>query len=367
MHDANIFDRPVYALLGLPVDAVTVGEACSRLLDSVQSKSRCFFTTPNLNYLVATQTDSAFRDSLIDSDLVVADGMPLVRIAKLLGIPLPERVAGSTVFDQLRLTSRPEPLGVYFFGGPEGVADRACKVLNRERLGMVGVGALYPGFGSLDDMLTPKVFNAINDQRVDLLVVSLGAKRGQAWIQSAKKCLQTSVVANLGAVVNFVAGSVVRAPDWIQRMGMEWLWRVYQEPSLFNRYFSDGTSYLWLLFKHVLPLRQYQRKLTIKYQHEPPGVVTLNTNVEFHAVKVIGVANSILLPATREVFKNILNASPTRVEIDLSNCRYFNAAFLGQIMLHLKIQRSRNQPLLMKNPSSEVKKLIELHAATYLL
>lgn len=365
--DERIFDRPVYALLGIPVDALSTVQTCDRLVDAVRTESPCFFTTPNLNFLVACQTDANFRDSVVDSDLVVADGQPLVRIAKLLDIPITERVAGSTVFERLRRRRYEDPLAVYFFGGPEGIAERASNRLSDEHVGMTGVGAHYPGFGSFDDMLAPTVLSSINAQKVDILVVALGAKKGQAWIQAARHHLDAKVITHLGAVVNFVAGTVKRAPAFLQNSGMEWAWRIYQEPGLFRRYFSDGKTYLSLLFKHVLPLRRYQRKLTRKYHGAGPNTINVRAAADLFCLEVIGFASNELLPNLRTNLKELLSRPPTEVQIDLSQCRYLDAAFLGQVLLLLKVQRSRNQPLLIKNPSPEVKKLFELHAVAYLL
>lgn len=365
--DRNIFDRPVYALQGIPVDAISTQQACEQLLSSIRGNSPCFFTTPNLNFLVACQTDAEFRNSVIDSDLIVADGMPLVRIARLLGIPLPERVAGSTVFENLRRTMHSPRVRVFFFGGPEGVAKKATEVLNQERLGMTGSGAIFPGFGNLNDMLAPAVLAEINECHADMLVVALGAKRGQAWIQGAKNELNATVVTHLGAVVNFVAGSVARAPVWVQRFGMEWLWRIYQEPKLFERYFNDGKAYIRILARHILPLRKAQRNLDRKQAHDKPSECQLESGVDQLTMRLKGALTKETLPLLRDRLKEIFDRPPSAVELDLSDCTYLDAASLGQIMLLFKVQRSRHQTLRICNTSADLQHLFELHAAGYLL
>ena len=121
------FGRKVHCLLGLPFDAIDTAGAVQRIRHSVRSRQPCFLSTPNLNFLVACRTDGAFRDSVINSDLSIADGMPLVWVARLLGIPIRERVAGSTVFEKLRTGER---ISVFFFGGLDGVAESACRKLS---------------------------------------------------------------------------------------------------------------------------------------------------------------------------------------------------------------------------------------------
>lgn len=251
----------------LPFDVVDTAEAVNCVCTAIQHQQRLFFSTPNLNFLVMAQDDAAFRQSVLASGLSLADGMPVVWLSRLQGTPLPERVAGSTVFERLRAGAGQGTLGrpikVYFFGGPPGVAEKACSVLNAElaagRGHMVGVGAFCPGFGSVADMSTPALIAAINASGADLLVVSLGAKKGQAWIMHNLDSLKVPVVSHLGAVVNFVAGTVQRAPLRWQRWGLEWLWRIRQEPALFQRYWSDGQA-LVRLFWNARPTRAMRRR-----------------------------------------------------------------------------------------------------------
>lgn len=243
-------------LAGLPFHPVTTAQAADLLCTAMHTRQRLFLSTPNLNFLVAAQTDAAFRESVLRSHLSVADGMPILWLARRQGTPLPERVAGSSLFDALRHGAGQHILGrpirVFFFGGPPGVAQKACDVLNEEHAQggpMQGVGALCPGFGTVQDMSAPEVLQAINASQADFLVVALGAKKGQAWILHNLGQLQVPVVSHLGAVVNFVAGTVQRAPAAWQRAGLEWLWRIKEEPALFGRYWNDGLALFGLWWK----------------------------------------------------------------------------------------------------------------------
>ncbi|MGB6100040.1 MAG: WecB/TagA/CpsF family glycosyltransferase [Comamonas sp.] len=241
---------------GLPFDAVDTAGAVQRVCTAMARQQRLFLSTPNLNFVVAAQSDAAFRASVLASDLSVADGMPVLWLARLQGTPLPERVAGSTLFEHLRagegqaLLGR--PIKVYFFGGPPGVAQKACDALNAEGRHMRGVGAHSPGFGTVEEMSAPAVIDAINASGADFLVVALGARKGQAWIMHNLDQLSVPVVSHLGAVVNFVAGTVERAPMAWQRWGLEWLWRIRQEPALYRRYVADGVVLLKLMLRALV-------------------------------------------------------------------------------------------------------------------
>jgi N-acetylglucosaminyldiphosphoundecaprenol N-acetyl-beta-D-mannosaminyltransferase len=232
--------RNIHYMLGLPFDAVTLDQAVARIRYAVQTRTPCFLSTPNLNFLIAAQSNEAFRQSVIHSDLSLADGMPIVWLAKLMGIPIPERVAGSDVFEVLRRASGSSKIKIYFFGGTPGVAQLAAEKINSEDGGLVCVGWDSPGFGDVKEMSGELTLERINRSEADFLIVSLGAVKGQAWIEFNRSRINAPVVSHLGAVVNFVAGNVQRAPVWMQKSGFEWLWRIREEPGLWRRYFSDG-------------------------------------------------------------------------------------------------------------------------------
>lgn len=258
--------RNTHWILGLPFDAITLQEAVHKVRNAAANRTPLFISTPNLNFLIASQKDDAFRNSVIHSDLSLADGMPIIWLAKLLKVPIRERVAGSSLFEALRdqpLHPGEQVLRVFFFGGPDGVAQRACHAINRGGNAMVCTGYLSPGFGTLADMSTPAILQQINASQADFVVVSLGAQKGQSWIERNRSQLQAPVISHLGAVVNFVAGNVQRAPTWIQRMGMEWLWRVKEEPNLWKRYSKDGFTLLKLLLTQIAP-QIIKRSLTRK-------------------------------------------------------------------------------------------------------
>ncbi len=235
-------NRNVHYLLGLPFDALTLDQAVARIRWAAKTNTPCFFSTPNLNFLITAQSNAAFRQSVIDSDLSLADGMPIVWLAKLVGLHLPERVAGSDVFEALRRPHDGQKIKVFFFGGPPGVAQMAAQNINGENGGLVCVGYETPGFGDLEELSTSDTLDKINNSGAEFLVVALGAVKGQAWILHNRSRLRVPVISHLGAVVNFVAGNVQRAPVWMQKSGLEWLWTIKEEPGLWSRYFTDAVA-----------------------------------------------------------------------------------------------------------------------------
>ena len=237
--------RDAIALFGLPFDLGDTADTTARLRHAARAGERVWFSTANLDWLVMARRDAAFRRSVLDSDLVTMDGAPVAALARLAGVPGASRVAGADLFDALRAGET--PLRVFFLGGREGAAERAVRALGAEGGGLVPVGHRNPGYGDVAAMSGADTIGAINDSGADLLVVSLGAAKGQAWIAANRDRLTVPLVSHLGAVVDFAAGTVARAPALVQRLGAEWAWRIGQDPQLWRRYATDAGALPGLL------------------------------------------------------------------------------------------------------------------------
>lgn len=359
------FDRDVYCLMGLPFDAVDMSAAVRRVRDAARKGERCFLSTPNLNFLIGCRRDPVFRDSVVHSDLSIADGMPLVWIARLLGLPIRERVAGSGLFEALRAGGEAgkEPLKIYFFGGPDGVAERACNVLNEHPSGVRCVGWQSPGFESVEAMSGDERIAPINASQADFLVVALGARKGQAWIEHNLERLAVPVASHLGAVVNFVAGSVSRAPVWMQRTGLEWLWRIREEPGLWRRYWHDGLGLFGLMFGVVLPYA-FQRRFGRQSRAEL--ALELEWGDDVSRVVVSGTVPEIVPDQLRVVFREAAERGKP-VILDLAKTGHFGPGFVGLVLMLKKSLDAQGVSLALVGVSEGARRLFKWNLAEYLL
>ena len=359
----SILNRNVWCVLGLPFDVVTLTEAVDKVERSVRDSERLFFSTPNLNFLITSLSDSDFFQSVVDSDLIVADGMPIIWMAKLLGVPLTERVAGSDVFASLsHQQGLNTKISVFFFGGQQGVAEQASLKLNESSGSMSCCGFYDPGFVSIEEMSTQEIIDYINITNPDFLLVALGAKKGQAWIQKNRQKLKVPVNSHLGAVVNFVAEHVERAPVIWQRFGLEWLWRIRQEPALWKRYLFDGLVFIRLLLFKVLPLAIYDRRLkrspafhaslSIDHKESDSNVIMLRGSVHFAALESI-----------MHCFTNVLNDKSDSVILDCSQLEYIDGAFIGTLMLFQRYLNEQCRQLYLQNVPKRISLILDLNNA----
>ncbi|WP_442498888.1 WecB/TagA/CpsF family glycosyltransferase [Methylobacter sp. sgz302048] len=362
----DAFYRQSWCLCGLPFDAVNASSAISVLKLAIKEDRPFFLSTPNLNFLIAAQTDKAFQESVINSDLSVADGMPLIWMSRLLNIPIPERVAGSDLIEALFAEKNTPPIRVFFFGGEPGVGEKACQIINQANAGLQAVGHYCPGFGSIEGMSTSDIIDEINRHEIDFLIVSLGAKKGQAWIERNRHQLKAPVISHLGAVINFFAGTVKRAPVWMQRVGLEWLWRILEEPLLWKRYFFDGLRFAKLLSNNVIPyaiwIRLNQRKLN---ESKP---VVINTEEDGHTIKIylIGTCIDKTIAALRPVFKACVSKKKN-VTIDLQAVPTIDGAFLGLCLLLYKHLNQQECQLNFQNINQQNIRIFKWNSAQYLI
>jgi N-acetylglucosaminyldiphosphoundecaprenol N-acetyl-beta-D-mannosaminyltransferase len=326
-------------------------------------------STPNLNFLVNSQTNKELRDSLLLSDLSIADGMPLIWIARLLGLPIRSRVAGSELFDRMvRQPGKGRAIKVFFFGGADGVAEKAAEAMNASSDGVRCVGTLNPGFGTIEDMSSTAIVERINTSGADFLVVALGAQKGQEWLLRNHDRLKIPLRSHLGACMNFQAGTVARAPRLFQRSGLEWLWRIKEEPQLWRRYRHDGLALIRLMFTKVMPL--VLQRLFMKRVTPVTGTamaITARKAATSLTLFVKGHATESNIGDAITQFASALDERSCPLTVDLSGAETVDQRFLGLLMTVHKQATRLGIPFHIQAGSRAIKWTFRLNAAEYLL
>jgi N-acetylglucosaminyldiphosphoundecaprenol N-acetyl-beta-D-mannosaminyltransferase len=314
--------REVYCILGVPIDAIGMLAVLRRIEAAARRKTRLLISTPNLNMFVTSQSDGKFRESLVLSDLCTVDGMPIVWIARLAGVPIKSRTAGSDIFDALRDEVSPaRSLKIFLFGGPEGVAEMAALALNSQPGGVKCVGWSNPGFCSAEEMSRDDIIDHINSSGADFLVAALGSQKGQLWLQRNHHRLRIPVRAHLGATLNFQAGTIRREP---------YLWR---------RYWNDGRVMLRLLFTRVLPFAFWTWWLRLRHERREDLIISHAHGPETITLSLSGPADAQHVDSAIPAFRDA-TASRKQVTLDFSNVRAIDARFLGLLLMLKKKLKS---------------------------
>jgi len=262
-------------LLGLPLDAVTENEALSILEQRLARRQGTWVITPNLDILRQYCTNPSVRpffEAAESADLFLADGMPLIWASRLARTPLPERVPGSGLVLSLAQRAAQRGWSIFLLGGAPGAADRAAAVLQEKFPGIRIAGTCCPEVGFDKD---PQKLAALRQQlvnaRPDIVYMALGFPKQEFVTQYLRVALPETTFLGIGISLSFIAGEVKRAPAWIQRVGLEWVHRLVQEPRrLAKRYLvHDAPFALFKLFPAALAARFRRQGMPVEVGPEP--------------------------------------------------------------------------------------------------
>ncbi|GEM_PF-1493921 len=243
------------AILGVPIHVVDFDGALDRVDDLVAAGritgNAAQVVTVNTDFLVSGAGDPSVHSILQNADLAFADGMPVVWASKILGEPLPTRVAGADFVPALAARSADRGYRIMFFGGAADTAAQAAKLLSERHDGLVISSATGP-VGE-DGLASDELIHQISDFAPDIVCVGLGHPKQEHFIRRHCVALGVPVSIGVGATFEFVCGGVDRAPAWMQRFGLEWFHRMVRDPRrLVRRYGKDALVFFPRLMRQKL-------------------------------------------------------------------------------------------------------------------
>jgi len=244
-------------LMGMSIDPVTEAQAVGHVIDALAEGRGGVVVTPNLDHLRQYAAEPEVRDLYSRAHLVLADGMPIVWACRLAGTPLPERVAGSDLIWSLSAACARAGRSVFLLGGNPGAADDAARVLAERFPGLRVAGTLCPPMGfDADPAGMDAVRRALAESAPDVVFVGVSFPRSGRVSHDLHRDLPGAWFLGLGVSFSFVSGEIQRAPGLVQRLGLEWVFRLIQEPRrLFARYILHGLPFAARLGLHALRVR----------------------------------------------------------------------------------------------------------------
>ncbi len=220
-------------ILGVPVHLLTMAEALNRIAALMTEPRLHQLATVNPEFVMKAQSDAAFRRVLQEADLCLADGVGLVWASRWYGQPLPERVPGSELVYHLAERCAARGWRLFLLGAAPGVAAAAGEILRARYVGLEIAGTFS---GSPHPQENDAIVQRINDSQADVLYVAYGAPQQDKWIAGNRQALTTVRLAlGVGGALDFITGKAVRAPRWMQQLGLEWLHRLLRQPWRWRR------------------------------------------------------------------------------------------------------------------------------------
>lgn len=236
------------------IDRLSMSDVVARISATVESGGELSISMVNVAKVVSMRSDAQLRESVESSDLVLADGMPLIWLSRLVGEPLPERVAGIDLMYNLFALAHRRALRVFLLGAKEEALSRVVEAARRDYPGMVIAGYRDGYFAESQER---EVARSVRHARPDILLVAMSSPKKEVFLRRWGQFMRVAVCHGVGGSFDVMAGLTRRAPRWMQRVGLEWFFRMIQEPRrMWKRYLVTNSVFVILALRAIVRRRR---------------------------------------------------------------------------------------------------------------
>jgi N-acetylglucosaminyldiphosphoundecaprenol N-acetyl-beta-D-mannosaminyltransferase len=247
----NTMPSRVY-VAGCPVDRISLDDAVRELSNRIEKHKRTHVVFVNAAKVVQFRKSPDLRGAMTRADLLLADGVPVVWASRLQNYSLPGRVNGTDLMERMLGVSAARGFRVYLLGAQADVLERTVASIRNRYPGIEIAGYRHGYFSHKDE---PDIVRQINQSRADLLFLGISTPTKELWGDNYLSSLNVAVCQGVGGSFDVLAGEVRRAPRWMQRAGLEWFFRLCQEPQrLWRRYLTTNSAFAWLVLGDLLAL-----------------------------------------------------------------------------------------------------------------
>jgi len=237
----------------IPVDVLTMDQTVDIIDHAITERKTIHHVVINAAKLVNAQKDQELKRSITDCDIINADGQAIVWASRFLNVPLPERVAGIDLMEELVKLSSKRKFKVFLLGAREEIVQKVASIY-REKYGHEIIAGYRNGYFKKEEEL--QVAEQIAASRADILFVAMSSPKKEIFLNTYKREINMPFIMGVGGSFDVVAGYVKRAPVWMQRTGMEWFFRVIQEPKrMWKRYLVGNSEFIYLILKEKFKLK----------------------------------------------------------------------------------------------------------------
>ncbi|ENH98106.1 Teichoic acid biosynthesis protein [Gracilibacillus halophilus YIM-C55.5] len=227
----------------------------SKFIDnSISRGDNRFIVTCNVDHIIKLRKSKSFSEVYRAADVVVADGAPIVWSSKILGKPLKSKLSGSDILPILGSSFENKKYKIFLLGAKEGVAKKASENLKKTFPNINIVGYYSPPIGFEESSYeNEKIKKMLKRAKPDILFVALGAPKQELWIYNNYQDYNIPISIGVGATLDFIAGNIKRAPVFMQKIGLEWFWRLLKEPKrMWKRYLVEDSKFIYIFIKELL-------------------------------------------------------------------------------------------------------------------
>lgn len=241
-------------LLGCPINNLTLDETLSIIIGMIKTRNPHQHVVVNVNKLVELRRNPVFKEIIVNCDIINADGMPLVWASRILGIPLKERVTGIDLMQSLLKKGMEEKYSFYFLGAREWVVKKVVQIV-KDRYPAIQMAGFRNGYWFTTEEEIEAV-EAIKKAHPDILFIAMSSPKKEVFLKKYLNLMQVPFAIGVGGSFDVIAGITKRAPVWMQKAGLEWLFRLIQEPRrLWKRYLFSNTLFAFLVVKELFKER----------------------------------------------------------------------------------------------------------------
>ena len=345
------------ALFGLPITNVTMAQAISRIDEYVVSGDFHQIATANLDFARNSLKNEYLQRIICECSMVLPDGAPMLWASNLFGQPLQERVTGVDLVPELAKLSVKKGYSIFLLGSNEDDSRAAADMLRERYPGVKIAGRYCPPVAPLHEMDNEEILRRLHAARPDILLVAFGNPKQEIWIHRHRDRLKVPVAVGIGGALNMIAGSLTRAPRFVQKLHLEWLFRMVQEPRrLLPRYAHDALALvthlpMGLVANRMQPGERRHGRLQVKYYDTVRVIST--------PARLSGEVSRWLAEEAQEAV-----ASGQTVVLDMSSTVRVEADGLGGLLEARRILLTEGLWIWLSGMSNPVRRVLQFSAVS---
>lgn len=364
-HDngSNVLDPPPLVLLGIPFHNLTFAEAVEWVLNRIETGQPGYIATANLDFLQRAWKDPELQRILIEASLVIADGMPIVKMSRYLGPKLKERVTGSDLTPMLAEAASENACSIFALGAAPGVADQAMHKLKERYPGFQIAGTYSPEKAEVIEMDNSPILTELKASRPDILLVAFGAPKQEKWINMHFRDWDIPVAMGIGGTLDFLAGTQSRAPSFFQCIGLEWCWRMLANPKRLVKRYAGNLFFFISAVGKLLQIKFLRSKaLSNPVSAEDPAL----QNLERYSARFFTFPSHNDEKSRNTVLNTFKDSLGEKQHIiaDMKSFKWLNSLELGTLLTIANECRRKKKTLFLINTVPRVEALLKLYRLT---